>query len=54
MSVPARPLVAADLLKSDHPLHNAFTASCKAKGVEPTKRQAAKYLQRFKGFRRAA
>jgi hypothetical protein len=38
------PLVAADLLKSGHPLNAAFTAYCVAKSVEVTKRQARKFL----------
>ena len=36
---------AADLLKSDHPLHKAFVAFCGEK--EPTKRQARKFLQKY-------
>lgn len=37
-------VVAADLLKSSHPLHNTFKAWAIARSAELTKRQAAKFL----------
>lgn len=42
---------AAELLNEACPLHKSFLAWCKAKGNEPTKRQAAKYLTKFPQFR---
>jgi hypothetical protein len=48
-----KPLVAADLLKSSHPLHNSFKAWTINRGTEPTKRQAAKFLQENPRYREA-
>jgi hypothetical protein len=46
----AKPLTAADLLKSNHPLHNAFLEHL---GDKPaTKRQARKFLQANPAYRR--
>jgi hypothetical protein len=49
---------AADLLKTDHPLHASLKAWTEAKGVEMTKRQARKFLaslpNRGAAYRRAA
>jgi hypothetical protein len=42
-------LVAADLLKEKHPLHNAFKAWCGEK--ELTKRQASKFLAAYPAYR---
>ena len=40
---------AADLLKSEHPLHNPFLVFCGAKA--PSKRQAVRFLQKFPQYR---
>lgn len=45
-------LVAADLMKADHPLHGAFVKFCRSK--TPTLRQARKFLQKFPQYRKAA
>lgn len=50
-------LKAADLLVASHPLHKPFVASCKVRGVEPSKRQARKWLAshpHYKVVRKAA
>lgn len=39
---------AADLLKSEHPLHKSFLVFC---GGNITKRQAVKFLQKYPTFR---
>jgi hypothetical protein len=44
-------LKASDLLKSDHPLHQAFTNWVRAKNGSATKRQARKFLQEFPKYR---
>lgn len=36
-----------DLLDTEHPLHNTFVKWC----GQPTKRQAAKFLQKFPQYR---
>lgn len=47
-----KPLVAADLLKSDHPLNKTFLDSL-SEGTEPTKRQARKFLAENPRYRTA-
>jgi hypothetical protein len=44
-----KPLASADLLKSDHPLHNSFTTWLD--GKEATKRQASKFLRENPHYR---
>ena len=44
-------LTAAALVRGGNPVAEAFHKACKAKGVEPTKRQASKWLQRHPSMR---
>lgn len=44
-------MVAAELLKPEHPVHKHFIADCESRNVEPTKRQARKFLQRFPNYK---
>lgn len=46
-----KPVVASDLLKSNHPLHNTFQNWCVERSVEPSRRQAAKFLQAHPSYR---
>jgi hypothetical protein len=50
----AKPLVASDLLKSAHPLHETFNNWCVQKSVEPSKRQARKFLDAHPAYRQAS
>lgn len=47
-------LVAADLLKDNHPLHAAFKSWTIDKGTELTKRQATKFLAAHPSYRKAS
>lgn len=49
----ARPLAAADLLKSDHPLHQSFLDFIQGLPVAATKRQARKFLAAHPQYRTA-
>ena len=49
-----KPLVAADLLKTDHPLHQPLVSWMADKGKElVTRRQARKFLAEFPHYRAA-
>lgn len=42
---------AADLLNAEHPLNDTFVKWCHEQGVEATKRQGRKFLQKFPYYR---
>lgn len=44
-------VTAAALLDPAHPLHKSFTATCKKKGVEPSKRQARQFLNQYPQYK---
>jgi hypothetical protein len=50
----AKAVVAADLLKSAHPLYGAFQSWCIDKGVDSSRRQATKFLQAHPSYRTAS
>lgn len=50
----AKPLVASDLLRPNHPLRQTFKDWCINKGVEESKRQASKFLRDHPAYRQAS